>query len=116
MLRELSDKSEEYYELISNHIPIKQNILHSSTVINPLNNPLNNNNNPLNTNAIINPLNTKTNIPMQVNVLGGGVGLNLTGLPNANGNNNVLNLPSSHRVTNNGNNERNKDNRDGEKE
>lgn len=103
MLRELSDKSEEYYKLISNYVPIKQNILHSSTVINPLNNNLLNNNNPLNTNAIINPLNTTVNIPMQVNVLGGGGCLNLSGLPNATGNLNVVGLPSSHRVNNNSN-------------
>jgi len=57
-------------------------------VINPLNN------NPLNTNANFNPLNTNINVPMQVNILGGG--LSISNLPQ--GNLGIGGIPSSHRI------------------
>jgi len=57
-------------------------------VINPLNN------NPLNTNATFNPLNTNINVPVQVNILGGGLGI--SNLPQ--GNLGIGGIPSSHRI------------------
>lgn len=57
-------------------------------MINPLNN------NPLNTNATFNPLNTNINVPVQVNILGGGLGI--SNLPQ--GNLGIGGIPSSHRI------------------